>query len=292
MIKSMTGYGRAQQKIEDKTYLVEIKSVNHRYFDFSCRMPRSYSFAEEKVKGFIHNRVSRGKVDLFVTVTSDETSDVVIKLNRPLLENYLQVLRTIRDNYGVQDDISAMHLSKLPDVCVIEKREEDQEAILRSLEQVVGLALDDFIKMRENEGRNLYADLTMRGGILEDLVSQVEKEAPLVEQEYEKKLAQRMEEILGNADYDRQRLLTEVAIFADKVSITEEIVRLKSHIKEYYKLLQEEAPVGRKLDFLIQEMNRESNTIGSKCNFVSITKHVVDLKSELEKIREQIQNIE
>lgn len=292
MIKSMTGYGRAQQKIEDKTYLVEIKSVNHRYFDFSCRMPRSYSFAEEKVKGFIHNRVSRGKVDLFVTVTSDETSDVVIKLNRPLLENYLQVLRTIRDDYGVQDDISAMHLSKLPDVCVIEKKEEDQEAILRSLEQVVGLALDDFIKMRENEGRNLYADLTMRGGILEELVSQVEKEAPLVEQEYEKKLAQRMEEILGNADYDRQRLLTEVAIFADKVSITEEIVRLKSHIKEYYKLLQEEAPVGRKLDFLIQEMNRESNTIGSKCNFVSITKHVVDLKSELEKIREQIQNIE
>lgn len=292
MIKSMTGYGRAQQKIEDKTYLVEIKSVNHRYFDFSCRMPRSYSFAEEKVKGFIHNRVSRGKVDLFVTVTSDETSDVVIKLNRPLLENYLQVLRTIRDDYGVQDDISAMHLSKLPDVCVIEKKEEDQEAILRSLEQVVNLALDDFIKMRENEGRNLYADLTMRGGILEELVSQVEKEAPLVEQEYEKKLAQRMEEILGNADYDRQRLLTEVAIFADKVSITEEIVRLKSHIKEYYKLLQEEAPVGRKLDFLIQEMNRESNTIGSKCNFVSITKHVVDLKSELEKIREQIQNIE
>lgn len=292
MIKSMTGYGRAQQKIEDKTYLVEIKSVNHRYFDFSCRMPRSYSFAEEKVKGFIHNRVSRGKVDLFVTVTSDETSDVVIKLNRPLLENYLQVLRTIRDDYGVQDDISAMHLSKLPDVCVIEKKEEDQEAILRSLEQVVGLALDDFIKMRENEGRNLYADLTMRGGILEELVSQVEKEAPLVEQEYEKKLTQRMEEILGNADYDRQRLLTEVAIFADKVSITEEIVRLKSHIKEYYKLLQEEAPVGRKLDFLIQEMNRESNTIGSKCNFVSITKHVVDLKSELEKIREQIQNIE
>lgn len=292
MIKSMTGYGRAQQKMGDKTFLVEVKSVNHRYFDFTGKFPRSYGFLEDEVKGRCQQRMSRGKVDLYVTVLADESGDVQVSVNRPVLESYLAALHTMRDAYGLADDISVMQAARLPDVLTVEKKEENQEEIKASVLPVLEAALDDLMEMRCREGRNLYRDLTMRGTVLEQLRQEIETMAPQVEQEYEKRLRQRMEEILGTADYDPQRLLQEVAVFADKVSITEELVRLRSHIQEYQHLLEQDIPVGRKLDFLIQEMNRESNTIGSKCNFVDITKKVVDLKSELEKIREQIQNIE
>lgn len=292
MIKSMTGYGRAQQKMGDKTFLVEVKSVNHRYFDFTGKFPRSYGFLEDAVKACCQQRMSRGKVDLFVTVLADESGDVQVGINRPVLESYLSALRTMRDDYDLADDISVMQVARFPDILTVEKKEEDQEAIKASVLPVLHAALDDLMQMRCREGQNLYRDLAMRGEVLEQLRQDIERMAPQVEQEYEKRLRQRMEEILGTADYDPQRLLQEVAVFADKVSITEELVRLRSHIQEYQRLLEEEIPVGRKLDFLIQEMNRESNTIGSKCNFVDITKKVVDLKSELEKIREQIQNIE
>ncbi|MGI6031444.1 MAG: YicC/YloC family endoribonuclease [Eubacteriales bacterium] len=292
MIKSMTGYGRAQQKLDGKTYLVEVKSVNHRYFDFACRTPRSYGFVEDKLKSACQARISRGKVDVFVTVAAEEVADVEVQVNAPVLESYLAALREIRDRYGLADDITVMQVARLTDVLQQEKKEEDQQQVTDNVLTVLEEALGDFLQMRENEGRNLYEDLVQRGHTLEELRSQVEELAPQVEAEYAQRLEARMTEILGTADYDRQRLLTEVAVFADKVSITEELVRLKSHIQEYYKLLEQEGPVGRKLDFLIQEMNRESNTIGSKCNFAEITKRVVDLKSELEKIREQIQNIE
>lgn len=292
MIKSMTGYGRAQKKMGDKTFLVEVKSVNHRYFDFTGKFPRSYGFLEDEVKASCQQRMNRGKVDLYVTVLSDESGDVQVSVNRPVLESYLSALYTIRDEYHLADDITVMQAARLADVLTVEKKEEDQEEIKASVLHVLDAALDDLMEMRCREGHNLYNDLTMRGNILEQLRQDIAAMAPQVEQEYEKRLRQRMEEILGTTDYDPQRLLQEVAVFADKVSITEELVRLGSHIKEYQHLLEQDIPVGRKLDFLIQEMNRESNTIGSKCNFVDITKKVVDLKSELEKIREQIQNIE
>lgn len=292
MIKSMTGYGRAQKKMGDKTFLIEVKSVNHRYFDFTGKFPRSYGFLEDEVKASCQQRMNRGKVDLYVTVLSDESGDVHVGVNRPVLESYLAALHTIRDEYHLVDDVTVMQVARLADVLTVEKKEEDQEEIKSSVLHVLDEALDDLMEMRCREGRNLYHDLTMRGTVLEQLRKDIEAMAPQVEQEYEKRLRQRMEEILGTTDYDPQRLLQEVAVFADKVSITEELVRLGSHIKEYQRLLEQDIPVGRKLDFLIQEMNRESNTIGSKCNFVEITKKVVDLKSELEKIREQIQNIE
>ena len=292
MVHSMTGYGRAVRSLNGKEITVELRSVNNRFLDCNVKLPRAFSYAEDAVKQTLKQAVSRGKVDVYITIQVTEQENVAISINRPILEGYLQALQTIAGEYPVRDDISATALTRFPDVFVVEKAEEDEEQNIADIVSVAGEAIAAYNDMRRTEGAAMVADLRNRAKTILDYVSKIELRSPQTVAEYRTRLANKMRETLENTTIDESRILTEAAIFADKVCVDEETVRLRSHFDQLESLLQAGGPIGRKLDFLLQEMNRESNTIGSKCNDLELTRYVVEIKSELEKIREQIQNIE
>ena len=292
MIKSMTGYGRAVETFENKEITVEIRSVNNRYLDCSVKLPRLFSYVEDAIKKKVKESISRGKVDVFVTVNIAAGTDTQITLNRPVLESYLAAMKTIAADYEVKDDISVTALTRFSDIFVVEKQEEDEEQSMKELLSVVDAALQKHTEMRIREGDALEADLRSRAVTILDLVSKVEERSPITVKEYRERLAAKMREVLENTNIDESRILTEAAIFSDKVAVDEETVRLRSHFDQLDSMLKAGGPIGRKLDFLLQEMNRESNTIGSKGNDLEQARTVVDIKAELEKIREQVQNIE
>ena len=292
LIKSMTGYGRAVETVNGREFTVEIRSVNNRYLDCTVKLPRSVSFAEEAVKQAVKASVSRGKVDVFITIKSENAEDTSIKLNASVLEGYLAAMRQMVTEFGVSDDISVSTVSRLPEVFSVEKPEVDEEQLLKDLMQVVNQALAGYDAMRCTEGAALDADLRSRGNTIADLVTQVEQGNAQTVVDYRARLEAKLKEVLAATNIDESRILTEAAIFADKVAVDEETVRLRSHLQQMNTMLDGGGAVGRKLDFLLQEMNREANTIGSKCTDVRLARIVVDIKAELEKIREQTQNIE
>jgi len=292
MIKSMTGYGRGQQIIDGREITVEIKSVNHRYFEFSARVPRAYGYLEEKLKSFVQNKVSRGKVDVGVTIFNIEGKDAQIEVNQSIAVGYIDALRKANVTIGLNDDLSLSQLIRLPDIFNVVKTTEDEEIIWNLVKTVAEEALNNFVSMRETEGQKMKDDIKSRLAYISELVGKVEERSPMVTEAYRERLYNKISEILNDKKIDEQRILTEAAIFSEKTAVDEETVRLKSHIQQFTTLLDSTEAIGRKLDFLIQEFNRESNTIGSKAQDVEITRIVVELKSEIEKIREQIQNIE
>ena len=292
MIKSMTGYGRAVETVNGREFTVEMRSVNNRYLDCSVKLPRMLSFAEEAVKQAVKATVSRGKVEMFISVKSDNSDDTSIRLNKAVLEGYLAAMRQMTEEFGVRDDISVSTVSRLPEVFSVEKPEVDEEQLLGDLMSVVRKALEGYDAMRTTEGVALDTDLRTRGNTILGLVTQVEQGNGQTVLDYRARLEAKLREVLEATNIDESRILTEAAIFADKVAVDEETVRLRSHLKQMETMLDGGGAVGRKLDFLLQEMNREANTIGSKCTDVRLARIVVDIKAELEKIREQTQNIE
>ncbi|MBS5433186.1 MAG: YicC family protein [Firmicutes bacterium] len=292
MIKSMTGYGSAKGSVEGLEVNVELKSVNNRYLDTSVRLPRSFIFAEDAVKSAVQAHISRGKVDVFVSVDSSLSGDMTVKVNEPLLKGYIDAITHIAQENSLPDDITAMSVSRFPDVLSVEKKDLDAEAISRGIAEITERALKDFDSMRLREGEKLRDDVLSRLETINALVSAVEEKAPETVAEYRRRLEQKMSEVLGAAGVDENRILAEAAIFADHIAVDEETVRLRSHMAQLRGMIEGNSPTGRKIDFLIQEFNREANTIGSKCQNSQIAYVVVDLKSEIEKIREQIQNIE
>ena len=292
MIKSMTGYGSAKGCVEGLQITVELKSVNNRYLDTSVRMPRSFLFAEDAVKSAVQKHISRGKVDVFVSVDSTEAGEMSVKVNDSLLRGYLEALRHISEEYGLVNDATALSVSRLPDVLNVEKMDMDADAITAGILGITEQALADFDAMRVREGAKLREDVLARLETIDGLVSIVERESPVTVAEYRARLEAKMAEVLGSAGIDENRILAEAAIFADHIAVDEETVRLRSHMSQLRTMIDGSSPTGRKIDFLIQEFNREANTIGSKCQNSDIAHTVVDLKSEIEKIREQIQNIE
>ena len=292
MIKSMTGYGRAVETVNGREFTVELRSVNNRYLDCSVRLPRSLSFAEDAVKQAVKASISRGKVDVFITLRTESGEDVKVELNKSVLEGYLSAMRQMVADYGVTDDISVSTVSRLPEVFSVERPEVDEEQLLSDLMSVVKKALDGYDAMRCTEGQALDNDLRSRGQTILELVEKVEQGNGQTVRDYRARLEAKLREVLENTAIDESRILTEAAIFADKVAVDEETVRLRSHLKQMNTMLSGGGAVGRKLDFLLQEMNREANTIGSKCTDVNLARIVVDIKAELEKIREQTQNIE
>lgn len=292
MIKSMTGYGSAKGTVEDLEIRVELKSVNNRYLDTSVRLPRSFLFAEEMVKSHVQKHISRGKVDVFINVDSSAAGDMTVKVNEALLKGYVDAIRHIAAEYDLSDDLTAQSVSRFPDVLTVEKKDLDAEAISAGMEKIVEEALKDFDAMRTREGEKLRDDVLTRLGTIRSLVETVEEKAPETVAAYRRRLEQKMAEVLGTAGIDENRILAEAAIFADHIAVDEETVRLRSHMAQLTGMINGNSPTGRKIDFLIQEFNREANTIGSKCQNSEIAHVVVDLKSEIEKIREQIQNIE
>ena len=292
MIKSMTGYGRAVETVNGREFTVELRSVNNRYLDCAVKLPRSVSFAEEAVKQAVKQSVSRGKVDVFITIKSENSDDTKITLNTSVLEGYLTAMRQMVNEFGVRDDISVSTVSRLPEVFSVEKPEVDEDQLKSDLMSVVDKALAGYDAMRAVEGQALDADLRRRGNTILELVSQVEAGNAQTVVDYRTRLENKLKEVLANTAIDESRILTEADIFADKVAVDEETVRLRSHLQQMNSMLTAGGAVGRKLDFLLQEMNREANTIGSKCTDVKLARIVVDIKAELEKIREQTQNIE
>ena len=292
MIKSMTGYGRAVETVNGREFTVELRSVNNRYLDCSVKLPRSLSFAEDAVKQAVKAIISRGKVDVFISVRSEDGEEVKISLNGAVLEGYLAAMRQMVTDYGVEDDISVSAVSRMPEVFVVERPEVDEDQLKEDLMSVVAKAIQGYDAMRCTEGAALENDLRSRGQTILELVSQVEQGNAQTVVDYRTRLANKLQEVLANTSIDESRILTEAAIFADKVAVDEETVRLRSHLQQMNTMLSGGGAVGRKLDFLLQEMNRETNTIGSKCSDVRLARIVVDMKAELEKIREQTQNIE
>ena len=292
MIKSMTGYGRALETVNGREFTVEIRSVNNRYLDCNVKLPRMISFAEDAVKQAVKQAVSRGKVDVFISVKSEGGDETKVTLNAALLGQYLAAMRSMVDDFGVKDDISVSTVSRLPDVFTVEKPEIDEDQLQADLLQVVSRALEAYNAMRAVEGAALDADLRSRGETILALVAQVEAGNGKTVADYRTRLENKLREVLANTAIDESRILTEAAIFADKVAVDEETVRLRSHLRQMNDMLTAGGAMGRKLDFLLQEMNREANTIGSKCTDVALARIVVDIKAELEKIREQTQNIE
>ena len=288
----MTGYGRSEEVRGGRNIMVEVRSVNNRYLDCNIKLPRLYVFAEDAIKSLVQGTISRGKVDVFVTLGPSEEGDVKVSLNRPVADGYYQALCDMRDAYGLRDDISVSLLSRFPDVFLVEKNEDDVKAVAEDICAVLSQALADFDAMRTREGEKLEQDVAQRADTIEALTGQVEERSPGIVADYRARLTARINEVLQNTQIDESRILTEAAIFADKVAVDEETVRLRSHLSQLRQMLRSEGPVGRKLDFLIQEFNREANTIGSKCSDVETASIVVSIKGEIEKIREQIQNIE
>ncbi len=291
-MKSMTGYGRARKSIDGKEISVEVRSVNHRYLDVNIKCPRAYSFIEEALKKAAGTRIARGKVDIFVQILGTAADDVKVSVNTALAQHYLDALRKLSEVTGLSNDISLLSLARMPEVLVEEQAEPDAEKLTAGVLEIFHAAVDEFEAMRTVEGEKMAADVRMRGQTIVSLLEQVEARAPERTAEYREKLEKRMQELLADTTIDPQRILTEVAVFADRTAIDEETVRLRSHLSQLDEMLKDEKPIGRKLDFLVQEVNRESNTIGSKANDMTLSKIVVELKSEIEKIREQIQNIE
>lgn len=292
MVHSMTGYGRSVQTLGGKEITVELRSVNNRFLDCSVKLPRAFSYAEDAVKQAVRQSVARGKVDVFVGIQVTQDENVRISLNRPVLEGYLEALHTIARDYSVRDDISATAMARFPEVFVVERAEEDEKRNVADILCVVEAALEAYNTMRQTEGAAMVADLRSRAAAIEADVTKIESRSPQTVKEYHDRLLAKLREALDNANIDESRIVTEAAIFADKVCVDEETVRLRSHLNQLEALLRGGGAIGRKLDFLLQEMNRETNTIGSKCNDLELTRYVVEIKSELEKIREQIQNIE
>ena len=292
MIKSMTGYGRGKQLLHGRDITVEVRSVNNRYLDCTVKLPRSYIFAEDAIKAGVQKAVSRGKVDVFVMVDSTGADTSVVQLNRGLAKSYAEALSALAEELGMPADISPVTISRYPDVLTVTKAEEDLETVKADLCTVLEEALANYNAMRAMEGEKMAEDISGRLDHIEELTAQVEARSPETVKEYREKLEARMKEVLQSTTIDESRILTEAAIFADKVAVDEETVRLRSHLSQLREMLRAEEPVGRKLDFLIQEVNRESNTTGSKCSDVAIARVVVELKAEVEKIREQVQNIE
>ena len=292
MVKSMTGYGRAVETVNGREFTVEIRSVNNRYLDCTVKLPRSFSFAEEAVKAAVKAAVSRGKVDVYISVRSETEADVQVTLNKPVLEGYLAAMRQMVADYGVKDDISVSTLSRMNDIFVVDKPKADEDQLKADLLSVVDKALAAYDAMRVTEGLALENDLRSRAATILELVAQVEEQNPKTVSDYRRRLEEKMREVLENKSIDESRILTEAAIFADKVAVDEETVRLRSHLEQMDEMLRGNGGIGRKLDFLLQEMNREANTTGSKCTDVKVARILVDIKAELEKIREQTQNIE
>lgn len=292
MISSMTGYGRGQCTSEGIDVTVEVKSVNHRYYEFSARTPKNLLFLEEKLKRFFAQSISRGKVECFVQIAFLDGENVNISANIPLANSYLCAIREIAENLGVSAEVSANSLTRFADVIEIKKNETDDEKIWEAVEKAASEALDGILSMRRAEGEKLRLDVLSRLDFIADKVSMIEKRSPETVKEYSQKLLTRMNEVLGDVHIDEQRILTEAAIYADKIAVAEETVRLSSHMAQLKEFLVSDEAIGRKMDFLVQEMNREANTIGSKAQDVEIARAVLDIKAEIEKIREQIQNIE
>lgn len=292
LIHSMTGYGRAVRTVNGREITVELRAVNNRFLDCTVRMPRLFSYAEDAVRQTVKENVARGKVDVFVTVNVPADGDVRVTLNRPVLEGYLEALRTMVREYDVQDTISTSSLSRFPDVFVVERKEEDEAQNTADIVSVAAEAVEAFNAMRSREGAAMEADLRAHAEIILRYVGQIEERSPVTLREYRERLEAKMREVLDKTGIDEARILTEAALFADKIAVDEETVRLRSHFEQFDALLTTGGPIGRKLDFLMQEMNREANTIGSKANDLQQARSVVEIKAELEKLREQIQNIE
>ncbi len=292
MIKSMTGYGRAQKILNGRDILVEIRSVNHRYYEYSSRVPRAFNYVDEKLKALLKQGISRGKVEVNVTINNIEGRDTEIALNKGAAEGYVNALRSVSAELGLEDDLTLSKLIKLPDIFNIQKTPDNEEQVWDDVAAVAGEALDKFVSMRETEGEKLRNDVLEKSDLILKMVGQVEALSPKTVENYRGKLYQKLSELLESKDIDQQRILTEAAIFAEKIAVDEETVRLRSHVSQLRDMLDSADPIGRKLDFIVQEMNREVNTIGSKAQDLNITKIVVDMKAEIEKIREQIQNIE
>lgn len=292
MVKSMTGYGRARQTLHGRDITVEVRSVNNRYLDCTVKVPRTYIFAEDAVKSRVQKAVSRGKVDVFITIDATAADETVVAVNEPLARGYYEALTKIRDMFSLEGELTAAVLAKFPDVLTVTKAEEDLESVAGDICAVLDEALEAYNAMRAVEGVKLCEDIAGRVTTIETLVGKVEERSPQTVAAYREKLTARMQEVLQSTTIDESRILTEAAIFADKIAVDEETVRLRSHIAQLRAMLKSDQPVGRKLDFLIQEVNRECNTIGSKCNDLTIAQDVVNMKAEVEKIREQVQNIE
>ncbi|MCL2662442.1 MAG: YicC family protein [Oscillospiraceae bacterium] len=292
MIKSMTGYGGAKGTSGKLEISIEVRSVNNRYLDSSIKMPRVFNSLEETFKSIVHEKISRGKVDVFITIDSTKSDDIEIRINRPLVEAYVSALRTIAWENELSSDIRVADLTRFPDILQAEKREADTEIMRTDISKILKAALDDFNEMRKREGEKLSRDISGRLDEIEKLTKLAEEISPRSVEEYRKKLETRINEVLQSSNIDESRILTEAAIFADKTAINEELVRLRSHITQLRQLLPLDEPAGRKIDFIVQELNREANTIGSKGNDAEMSKVIVDLKAEIEKIREQAQNIE
>lgn len=292
LIKSMTGYGRSVETRNGREFTMEVRSVNNRYLDCAVRLPRLVAFGEDAVKQAVKNTISRGKVDVYVSVRSEGGEQGTVTLNTALAEGYLAAMRQMAETFGLENDVKVSDLSRLPEVFTVDKPEVDEEALLADLMAVTNEALAGYDAMRTTEGAALDHDLRSRGARILELVGQVEKQSPKTVSDYRARLEAKLREVLANTAIDESRILTEAAIFADKVAVDEETVRLRSHLNQMNAMLDAGGAVGRKLDFLLQEMNREANTIGSKCTDVAVARIVVDIKAELEKIREQVQNVE
>ena len=291
-MKSMTGYGRAREASNEREIVVELRAVNHRYLDVNVKAPRGYGFLEEAIKKLAASKISRGKVDIYISVTDLAAQETTITLNHELAQSYFDALVELRDALHLHDDISVMSIAKMPDVLVSQRVEVDADALTASVSEVFNEAVKQFDEMRQIEGEKLADDIRNRMNTIKEVVEQVEIRSPERVTDYREKLEKRMNEILADSTVDEQRILTEAAIFADKTAVDEETVRLRSHLDQLDNMLKDCNPVGRKLDFLVQEMNREANTIGSKANDSILANYVIALKAEIEKIREQIQNIE
>lgn len=289
---SMTGYGSAKGSVEGQEITVELKSVNNRYLDCSVRLPRNFLFAEDTVKQAVSAGVSRGKVDVFVSAQASQDSGTVVSVNEELARGYRDAVARIAETLGLESGLNAFSLARFPDVLTVERRELDKDKAAAALSEITAKAVEEFNAMREREGERLRRDMLGKLETIEELVSVVEERSPQKVKEYRERLEARLRDILADRSLDEQRVITEAAIFADRTAVDEETVRLRSHIAQFRTMLEEGSPIGRKMDFLVQEFNRESNTIGSKCSDASLAKVVVDLKSEIEKIREQLQNVE
>lgn len=292
MPKSMTGYGRAVKLFDNREITVELKAVNHRFFEFTARTPRQYSFLEERLKKLYSQKINRGKVETYVTVNSVGDPSEIVEPNIGVIESYVRALRGVEDKFGVPDDLALSHLLRIPDAFTVRKADEDEEEIWAQVSETASEALEGFLAMRSAEGEKLKNDIITKLNEIESDVNMVEVLSPQTVNSYRERLYSKLSEILADKNIDEQRILTEAAIFADKVAVDEETVRLKSHISQYRELLELDEPIGKRLDFLIQEFNREVNTMGSKCSDIAVTKLVLEMKGAVEKIREQIQNIE
>lgn len=306
-MRSMTGYGKSQSIIDGREISVEIRSVNHRYYEFSSRIPRNYVYLEEKLKNFLHEKIFRGKVEVSVSINNIENSDCSVEINKPVLESYFNALAELSVNgiavdeklgdvYGrnfrFENDLTLSRIMKIPDIFTVARKPDDEEHIWLAVKSVAEKSLQSFVSMRETEGKRLKSDIAGKLSDISKMVEKIEVLEPRSVELYRERLYNKLREVLGKSDIDEQRIITECAVFSDKVAVDEETVRLKSHINQVLSLIDSDEPSGKKIDFIIQEMNREVNTIGSKSQSIDITRIVVDLKSEIEKIREQIQNVE